>query len=65
MRWFTLTVLASLTLVVTVNGIATLDRARQDARLGLAASALRPGLAMVFNGFVDERRLQKARLEVI
>ena len=65
MRWFTLTVLASLTLVVAVNGIATLDRARQDARLGLAASALRPGLAMVFNGFVDERRLQKARLEII
>lgn len=65
MRWFTLTVLASLTLVIAVNGIATLDRARQDARLGLAASALRPGLAMVFNGFVDERRLQKARLEVI
>ena len=65
MRWFTLTVLASLALVIAVNGIATLDRARQDARLGLAASALRPGLAMVFNGFVDERRLQKARLEVI
>ena len=65
MRWFTLTVLASLALVIAVNGIATLDRARQDARLGLAASALRPGLAMVFNGFVDERRLQKARIEVI
>jgi hypothetical protein len=65
MRWFTLTVLASLALVIAVNGIAILDRARQDARLGLAASALRPGLAMVFSGFVDERRLQKARLEVI
>jgi hypothetical protein len=65
MRWFTLTVLASLALVIAVNGIATLDRARQDARLGIAASALRPGLAMVFNGFVDERRLQKARLEII
>ncbi len=65
MRWFAVTVLASLVLVITVNGIATLDQARQDARLRAAAGTLRPGLAMVFGGFVDERRLQKARLEVI
>jgi len=65
MRWFAVTVLASLVLVITVNGVATLDQARQDARLRAAAATLRPGLAMVFGGFVDERRLQKARLEVI
>jgi len=65
MRWFAVTVLASLALVITVNGVATLDQARQDARLRAAAGTLRPGLAMVFGGFVDERRLQKARLEVI
>ncbi len=65
MRWFAVTVLASLALVIAVNGVATLDRARQDARLRAAAATLRPGLAMVFGGFVDERRLQKARLEVI
>src|SRR5260370_6809115 len=65
MRWFAVTVLASLALVITVNGVATLDQARQDARLRAAAATLRPGLAMVFGGFVDERRLQKPRLEVI
>lgn len=65
MRWFAVTVLASVALVIAVNGTATLDQARQDARLRAAAATLRPGLAMVFGGFVDERRLQKARLEVI
>src|ERR1700730_12540199 len=65
MRWFAVTVLASLALVITVNGVATLDQARPATRLRAAAATLRPGLAMVFNGFVDERRLQKARLEVI
>ena len=53
MRWFAVTVLASLVLVITVNGVATLDQARQDARLRAAAATLRPGLAMVFGGFVD------------
>jgi hypothetical protein len=65
MRGFAVTVLASLALVIAVNGVATLDRARQDARLREAAATLRPGLAMVFGGLMDERRLQKARLEVI
>ncbi|MFI5325630.1 MAG: hypothetical protein ACHQ7H_05300 [Candidatus Rokuibacteriota bacterium] len=65
MRAFLVTVLLSMALVVAVNGAASLDRARQDERIRVAAAALRPGLAMVFDGFVDERRFQKARLEVI
>lgn len=65
MRAFVVTVLVSMALVIAVNGVASLDRARQDERIRTAAVALRPGLAMVFDGFVDERRFQKARLAVI
>jgi hypothetical protein len=64
-RAFLVTVLVSMALVVAVTGAGSLDRARQDERIRTAATALRPGLAMVFDGFVDERRFQKARLEVI
>jgi hypothetical protein len=59
------TVLVSIALVIAVNGAALLDRSRQDERIRTAAAALQPGLAMVFDGFVDERRFQKARLAVI
>ncbi|HJR03916.1 MAG TPA: hypothetical protein VKA83_19915 [Methylomirabilota bacterium] len=65
MRAFAATVLVSIALVIAVNGAALLDRSRQDERIRTAAAALQPGLAMVFDGFVDERRFQKARLAVI
>jgi hypothetical protein len=64
-RTFVVTVLVSTALVVAINSAARLDRSRQDERIRTAAAALQPGLAMVFEGFVDERRFQKARLEVI
>lgn len=61
-----LTVLAgALALALSVNAAATWEDARRDERLRAAAAGLRPGFAMVFDGYVDERRLQEARLAVI
>ena len=41
------------------------DRQRREGRQRAAAARLAPGLAMAFDGQVDERRFQQARLEVI
>lgn len=65
MRPFSVTVALLLALVVVVNSLAALDRQRQDRRTREAAAAFRPGLAMQFEGYVDERRFQEARLAII
>jgi len=65
MRPFTVTVALLLALVLVVNSLAALDRQRQDRRMREAAAAFRPGLVMPFQGYMDERRFQEARLEVV
>src|SRR5439155_12159096 len=65
MRPFVLVVLLLLALVVMVNGLATWDRARHEARIARAAAAFQPGLALLGYRDTDERRFQKARLAVI
>ena len=65
MRPFTATVGCLLAVVLAVNGLAALDRWHRAARLREASAALWPGRALVFDGVVDERRLQEARLRVI
>ena len=65
MRPFTAAVGCLLAVVLTVNGLAALDRWHRAARLREVSAALRPGRVMAFDGVVDERRLQEARLRVI
>lgn len=65
MRPFAVTVALLLALVLAVNGLAAMDRWHREARLRAAAAALRPGRVMPFEGVVDERRFQEARLRVI
>jgi hypothetical protein len=65
MRAFAVTVGLLLALVLAVNGLAASVRLRQDRLLRAAAAAFRPGLAMRFDGHVDERRFQEARLDVL
>jgi hypothetical protein len=65
MRPFVTTAGLLLALVVAINGVAAWERARRDDRLHAAAAALRPGLAVLVEGPIDERRFQAARLEVI
>src|SRR5215472_6306694 len=65
MRPFVATVGLLLALVVAINGVAAWERARRDDRLLAAAAALRPGLAVLVDGPIDERRFQAARLAVI
>jgi len=64
-RPFVLALGLLLALVLAVNGLAAGDRRQQERRMREAAAALRPGLAMQFDGYVDERRFQAARLGVI
>ena len=65
MRPYVVTVCLLLGLVLLINGAAAWDRAGHDARMRRLAGEFRPGLAMVFSGYVDERRLQKARIATI
>lgn len=65
MRPFAWTVVALLALVFGINGAARWDKERQEARVRQLTRAFRPGHAMVFSGYVDERRLQKARVATI
>jgi len=65
MRPFVLSLAMMLGLVVAVNLVATWDQERRDRRLEAGAARLAPGLVVAFDGQVDERRFQQARLEVI
>jgi len=65
MRPFLVVVIVLLAVVVMMNGLAAWDRARHEARIARAASAFRPGLALLGYRDTDERRFQKARLAVI
>lgn len=65
MRSFLVTVSLLLALVLLINGVAAWDRGRHEARVQRLAREFRPGLALVFSGYVDERRLQKARIATI
>src|SRR6266498_1760182 len=65
MRAFAVTVTVLLVFVLAVNGVAAVNRQRQELRMRNAAAAFRPGLAIRFEGQVDERRFQEARLHVI
>jgi hypothetical protein len=64
-RPYLVTVCLLVALVLSINGAAAWDRARHEARVRQLASEFRPGLALVFSGYVDERRLQKARIATI
>jgi hypothetical protein len=64
-RPYVVTVSLLLALVVLINGAAAWDRARHETRVRQLAHEFRPGLAMVFSGYVDERRLQRARIATI
>lgn len=65
MRPFVVTLALALTVVVGVNAAATWDQRRREERHRAAAARLGPGVVMAFEGQVDERRFQQARLEVI
>ncbi|HEV8585463.1 MAG TPA: hypothetical protein VGT02_10900 [Methylomirabilota bacterium] len=65
MRPFLVVVAALLGLAVAVNGLATWERARHEARIARAAAAFRPGQALLGYRDTDERRFQKARLAAI
>jgi len=65
MRPFAVTVASLLALVLGVNGLAALDRRHHQDRLQEAAAAFPPDRVMAFDGVVDERRLQEARLRVV
>ena len=65
MRPYVVTVCLLLGLVLLINGAAAWDRAGHEARMRQLAGEFRPGLALVFSGYVDERRLQKARIATI
>lgn len=65
MRPYVVTVSVLLGLVLAINGVAAWDRARHEAQVRGLAGEFRPGLAMVFSSYVDERRLQKARIATI
>jgi len=64
-RPYVVTVSLLLGLVLLINGVAAWDLARHEARARRLAGEFRPGLAMVFSGYVDERRLQKVRIAAI
>src|SRR5262249_59613101 len=64
-RPYVVTVCLLLGLVLLINGAAAWDRAGHEARMRQLAGEFRPGLALVFSGYVDERRLQKARIATI
>jgi hypothetical protein len=65
MRAFTITVAGLLLLVVTINGLAAWDARRHDRRFQALAAGLRPGQAMIVSRELDDRRLQRVRLQVI
>jgi len=64
-RPYVVTVCLLLALVALINGAAAWDLSRHEARVRQLAHEFRPGLAVVFSGYVDERRLQKARIATI
>src|SRR5262245_27422146 len=65
MRPFWVTVGILVALALAVNGLAASERRRQERLLRAGAAELHPGLAMRFDGYVDERCFQAARLEAI
>jgi hypothetical protein len=65
MRPFVLTTALLLGLVLAVNAAAALDRWHRDTRLRDAASTFRAGQVMRFEGQIDERRFQEARVRAI
>jgi hypothetical protein len=64
-RPYVVTVSLLLGLVLLINGVAVWDRGRHEVRVRRLADEFRPGLALVFSGYVDERRLQRARIAAI
>ncbi|HYB42799.1 MAG TPA: hypothetical protein VEL75_13565 [Candidatus Methylomirabilis sp.] len=65
MRPFAAAVAVLLALVLAVNALAAVEARRRERRMEEAVAALRPGLALVFDGYVRERRFQELRLHVI
>src|SRR5262245_33999959 len=65
MRPFVVTLAMALALVVAVNAAATWSQGRRDRRIQAGAARLTDDRVLAFDGQVDERRFQQARLEVI
>lgn len=65
MRAFALTVSGLLLVVVAINGIAALEGRRHDRRFQALAAGLKPGQAVIVTRELDDRRLQRVRLQVI
>jgi hypothetical protein len=65
MRAFVLTIGLLLLGVVAVNGLAAWDAERQDQRFQAAAALLQPGQAVIVTRELDDRRLQRMRLQTI
>jgi uncharacterized protein YfiM (DUF2279 family) len=65
MRAFLMTVGLLLLGAVTVNALAAWDAERNDRRFQAAAALLKPGQAVIVTRELDDRRLQRMRLQVI
>ncbi len=65
MRPFLITATILLIVVLAVNGIAAWDQRALETRIRAAAIRFGPGQALLASRYVDERRLQKARIESI
>ena len=64
MRAFAITLAGLLLLVVTINGLAAWDGRRHDRRFQALAAGLRPGQVMIVSRELDDRRLQRVRLQM-
>ena len=65
MRAFAVTVGLLLLGVVGLNALAAWDGERQDRRFQAAAALLQPGQAVIVTRELDDRRLQRMRLQTI
>jgi len=65
MRAFVLTIGLLLLGVLAVNALAAWDAERQDRRFQAAAALLQPGQAVIVTRELDDRRLQRMRLQTI
>lgn len=65
MRAFTITVVGLLLVAVAINGLASWDARRHDRRVQALAAGLQPGQAVIVPREVDDRRLQRVRLQTI